>query len=92
MSPYFNFLWHNHQSKHSNPPFFALSNLSCAVLSLCWPTIGRGCGAFFCAHIWDFVGSWPIFLSAGLSLRLHQTGNEITKLDIRLFATESNDP
>jgi len=64
----------------------------CAVLSLCWPAIGRGCGAFFGAHIWDFAGSWPIFLSGGLSLRSYQTGNEITKLDIRLFATESNDP
>ena len=66
-------------------------NPSCAILSLCWPTIGRGCGAFFCAHIWDFVGSWPIFLSAGLSLRSYQTGNEIRQLDIDLFAIKSKD-
>lgn len=64
----------------------------CAVLGLCWPSIGRGCGAFFGAHIWDFAGSWPIFLSGGLKLRSYQTGNEVTKLDIRLFATESNNP
>ena len=69
-----------------------LMNPLCAVLSLCWPTIGRGCGAFFGAHIWDFAGSWPIFLSAGLSLRSYQTGNEITQLDAVLFARESKDP
>jgi len=69
-----------------------LMNPLCAVLSLCWPTIGRGCGAFFGAHIWDFAGSWPIFLSAGLNLRSFQTGNEITQLDTVLFARESNDP
>ena len=67
-------------------------NPLCAVLSLCWPTIGRGCGAFFGAHIWDFAGSWPIFLSAGLSLRSYQTGNEITQLDVELFARNSEDP
>jgi len=69
-----------------------LMNPLCAVLGLCWPTIGRGCGAFFGAHLWDFAGSWPIFLSAGLSLRSYQTGNEITELDTALFAGESDDP
>lgn len=69
-----------------------LMNPLCAVLGLCWPTIGRGCGAFFGAHIWDFAGSWPIFLSAGLSLRSYQTGKEITQLDITLFARGSEDP
>ena len=78
------FDWHSSDCQVMNP--------TCAVLGLCWPSIGRGCGAFFGAHIWDFAGSWPIFLSGGLSLRSYQTGNEITKLDIRLFATESNDP
>ncbi len=67
-------------------------NPLCAVLGLCWPTIGRGCGAFFGAHIWDFAGSWPIFLSAGLSLRSYETGSEISQLDIVLFARESQDP
>ncbi len=69
-----------------------LMNPSCATLCLCWPTIGRGCGAFFGAHIWDFAGSWPIFLSAGLSLCSYQTGKEISQIDIRLFARESKDP
>ena len=69
-----------------------LMNPACAVLSLCWPSIGRGCGAFFGAHIWDFAGSWPIFLSAGLSLRSYQTGNEISQLDIGLFSGKSKNP
>lgn len=69
-----------------------IMNPVCAVLSLCWPTIGRGCGAFFGAHIWDFAGSWPIFLSAGLSLRSYQTHNEIKQVDIELFTGESKDP
>jgi fructose-1,6-bisphosphatase/inositol monophosphatase family enzyme len=64
----------------------------CAVLSLCWPAIDRGCGAFFGAKIWDFAGSWPIFLSAGLGLRSYQTGEEIRKLDIELFARWSEEP
>lgn len=69
-----------------------IMNPACAVLSLCWPTVGRGCGAFFGAHIWDFAGSWPIFLSAGLSLRSYQTGNEICQLDIGLFSGKSKSP
>ena len=69
-----------------------LMNPACAVLGLCWPSIGRGCGAFFGAHIWDFAGSWPIFLSAGLSLRSYQTGNEMSKLDIELFSGKSKNP
>ena len=40
--------------------------VTCAVVDLCWPAIGRGCGALFKANIWDFAGSWPIFLKAGL--------------------------
>lgn len=77
------FDWHSTDCRIMNP--------ACAVLSLCWPAIGRGCGAFFGAHIWDFAGSWPVFLSAGLSLRSYQTGNEIRQLDLGLFARESID-
>ncbi len=79
-----NFDWNSSDCQLMNP--------LCAVLGLCWPTIGRGCGAFFGAHIWDFAGSWPIFLSAGLSLRSYETGSEISQLDIVLFARESKDP
>ena len=69
-----------------------LMNPLCAVLSLCWPTIGRGCGAFFGAHIWDFAGGWPIFLSAGLSLRSYWSGKEIDTIGPELFVGEGNDP
>lgn len=63
---------------------------NCAALSLCWPAVGRGCGAFFGSRIWDFAGSWPIFLSAKLSLRSYYTGNEITSLDVELFDKEGD--
>ena len=78
------FDWHSTNCQIMNP--------ACAVLSLCWPAVGRGCGAFFGAHIWDFAGPWPIFLSAGLSLRSYQTGKEVAQLDIGLFARGSKDP
>lgn len=71
------FDWHSTDCQIMNP--------ACAVLTLCWPAIGRGCGAFFGASIWDFAGSWPIFLSSGLSLRSYKTGNELTKINIGLF-------
>ncbi len=58
---------------------------SCAVLDLCFPSVGRGAGAFFNAHIWDFAGAWPIFRSAGLDLRNLTTGKVIDRLDIDLF-------
>lgn len=75
-----------------HPDICQIMNPACAVLSLCWPAVGRGCGAFFGAHIWDFAGSWPIFLSAGLCLRSYQTGKQVKQLDIGLFAHESKDP
>lgn len=71
------FDWHYTDCQIMNP--------ACAVLSLCWPAIGRGCGAFFGASIWDFAGSWPIFLSSGLSLRSYKTGQELTKINVALF-------
>ena len=68
-----------------------LINPSCSTMNLCWPAIGRGCGAFFSANLWDFAGSWPIFLSAGLSLRSYQTGKEIAELDVGLFTRKSKE-
>ncbi len=62
----------------------------CSVLSLCWPAIGRGCGAFFAAFAWDFAGCWPIFESAGLRLRSYRTGKAIEQLDTGLFTTGDN--
>ena len=58
---------------------------SCAVVHLCWPAIGRGCGYFFKANIWDFAGSWPVFLSAGLGLRSLSSGKPLDRIDTRLF-------
>jgi myo-inositol-1(or 4)-monophosphatase len=58
---------------------------SCAVLDLCFPALGRGAGAFFNAHIWDFAGAWPIFQSAGLHLYNLKTGETIDRLDTSLF-------
>ena len=69
-----------------------IMNPACAVMTLCWPSIGRGCGAFFGANIWDFAGSWPIFLSGGLTLRSYETGGEITKIGVDLFKGSSKDP
>jgi fructose-1,6-bisphosphatase/inositol monophosphatase family enzyme len=58
---------------------------SCAVADLCWPAVGRGCGCFFDAHIWDFAGAWPMFLSAGLNLRAFSTGRELDRIHVDLF-------
>ncbi len=58
---------------------------SCAVLDLCFPSLGRGAGAFFNAHIWDFAGAWPIFQVAGLHLHNLKTGQTIDRLDTSLF-------
>lgn len=64
---------------------------SCAIADLCWPAIGRGCGSMFKAHLWDLAGSWPIFLSAGLSLRSLTTGKELKSLEKGIFAAEGSD-
>ncbi len=58
---------------------------SCAVLDLCFPSVGRGAGAFFNAHIWDFAGAWPIFQSAGLDLHNINSGKIIDRIDTSLF-------
>ncbi len=58
---------------------------TCAVVDLCWPSIGRACGSIFRSHLWDFAGSWPIFLSAGLNLRSMKTGQILDKVDTNFF-------
>ena len=65
---------------------------SCAVVDLCWPTIGRGCGSVFKAHVWDFAGAWPICRSAGLNFRSLKNGKILDRLDIRFFEREGTDP
>ena len=61
---------------------------SCAVVDLCWPTIGRGCGEFFRSNLWDFAGSWPIVHSAGLQMRNFRTGKVLDRVDTSVFVGE----
>jgi len=65
--------------------FCQITMPSCAVIDLCWPAIGRGCGGFFKANLWDFAGSWPIFQAAGLQLRSLATGKPLERVDTSLF-------
>ncbi len=65
--------------------FCHLMMSSCAAVDLCWPAVGRGVGSFFNSSLWDFVGSWPIFLSAGLSLRSLSTGQPLDRIHVELF-------
>ncbi len=58
---------------------------ACAVIDLCWPAVGRGCGAFFKSNLWDFAGAWPISRSAGLELRSMETGKVLDKVERELF-------
>ncbi|MDP2653585.1 MAG: inositol monophosphatase family protein [Candidatus Omnitrophota bacterium] len=56
-----------------------------AVVDLCWPAVGRGCGSFFNSNIWDFAGSWPICQSAGLKMRSFTTGKLLDRIETGLF-------
>lgn len=58
---------------------------SCAVIDLCWPAGGRGCGCTFNSNIWDFAGSWPIFQAADLHLRSLATGKVLDRIHVDLF-------
>ena len=57
----------------------------CASADLCWPTIGRGCGAVFKSSLWDMAGSWPIVHQAGFKLRSISTGQVLDKLEVESF-------
>lgn len=63
---------------------------ACAVVDLCWPTIGRGCGTLLRSYLWDFAGSWPIVLSAGLNLRSVSSGKVLTHVDEAFFSKTEN--
>ncbi len=63
---------------------------SCAVLDLCWPTVGKGAGSFFNANLWDFAGAWPIFKSAGLDLRNFKTGETLERVDTKMYIGEGD--
>ena len=59
---------------------------ACAVVNLCWPSIGRGVGCFLKSSLWDFVGSWPIMKAAGMDFRRVDDGSLIERIDVSLFA------
>lgn len=63
-------------------------NASCAVIALCWTAIGRGCGAFLDAHLWDFAGAWAIFHAAGLELRKISDGSLFEEATLDKFETD----
>ncbi|MCZ6626299.1 MAG: hypothetical protein O7B35_19020 [Deltaproteobacteria bacterium] len=88
------FLCNDSFSEHFEwrPAVCQIMNPCCASLSLCWPTIGRGCGAFFGAHIWDFAGAWPIVLCAGLNFRSYGSGAQLRRADAHLFCGSGRDP
>ena len=56
-----------------------------AIVELWWPAIGRGCGCYFQANLWDFAGSWAIFRAAGLGLRAFPSGEMMDRLDASFF-------
>jgi fructose-1,6-bisphosphatase/inositol monophosphatase family enzyme len=58
---------------------------ACAVVNLCWPSIGRGVGCFLKSHLWDFAGSWPILQRAGLDFRSVKTGKLMDEIGVDLF-------
>ncbi len=62
-----------------------LSSLGVAVADMCWPTIGRTCGAMMGASFWDFAGAWPIIQSAGLNMYSVQTGTPLKTLHKNIF-------
>ena len=40
---------------------------------------------FLRSSLWDFAGSWPIILSAGLDFRSVKDGRRFAKIDASLF-------
>jgi myo-inositol-1(or 4)-monophosphatase len=68
--------------------FCTIMMCSCAVVDLCWPAIGRGCGEIFRSNLWDFAGSWPIFQGAGLQLRNYHTGKVLDRVNTSVFVGE----
>lgn len=58
---------------------------ACAVVNLCWPSIGRGVGCFLKCSLWDFAGSWPIMRKAGYDFRSVATGRLMDRIEIGLY-------
>ena len=66
--------------------------LACAVIDICWPAIGRGCGSILQPAIWDIAGSWPIARCAGLDLRVLKTGEVWDRLDVGRVSHDGKKP
>jgi len=49
----------------------------CSVMALCYPLAGRGCGAIFGAHIWDFAGAWAIMKKLNFNLYNIKTSEQL---------------
>ncbi len=64
---------------------------ACAVVDLCYPAIGRGCGSLIRSYLWDFVGSWPIVRAAGLELYNLNDGQALDQIRRDIF-TERTTP
>jgi fructose-1,6-bisphosphatase/inositol monophosphatase family enzyme len=58
---------------------------ACAVVNLCWPSIGRSVGCFLKSSLWDFAGSWPIMKAAGLDFRAVKDGKVLEQIDASIF-------
>ena len=58
---------------------------ACAVVDVCWPSIGRGVGCFDQSYLWDFAGSWPIARCAGLDFRHWKTAEVLDKVHEKFF-------
>jgi myo-inositol-1(or 4)-monophosphatase len=71
-----------------NDPAFHIMIHACAVVNLCWPAVGRGVGCFLRSFLWDFAGSWPIALAAGLDFRRVSDGRILESVHADLFALE----
>ncbi len=64
---------------------FHVMIVGCAVVNLCWPTIGRGMGCFLRSNLWDFAGSWPILRAAGMDFRSMKDGKVLDRVHEDFF-------
>lgn len=68
-----------------NDEDFNIMGIPCAVVNLCWPTIGRGIGCYQRCNLWDIAGSWPIVQKAGFDFRRLSDGKVMDRVEAVLF-------
>ncbi len=68
-----------------NDEDFNIMGVPCAVVNLCWPTIGRGIGCYQRCNLWDIAGSWPIVQKAGFDFRRLSDGKLMDRVQADLF-------